>query len=117
LFELEEVRQLLAECGATVVGLHAHVGSGILTPANWQEVGSELVVVDFPTSLSGSGWRARCSGKMGQRHRGGGRCRNCGSVHAPRPEIWQTGRYLVSEAGSPWQPSRRPGKARCSTWA
>lgn len=45
LFELEEARELLAACGATVVGLHAHVGSGILTPDNWQEVGRDLLAV------------------------------------------------------------------------
>jgi len=39
----EEVAQLVKAIGATVVGLHAHVGSGILKEAdNWQEVGTIL---------------------------------------------------------------------------
>jgi diaminopimelate decarboxylase/aspartate kinase len=36
--QLDETRQLLAACGARVVGLHAHMGSGIRTPEAWQEV-------------------------------------------------------------------------------
>jgi hypothetical protein len=39
----EEVAALVKAIGATVVGLHAHVGSGILKEAdNWEEVGTIL---------------------------------------------------------------------------
>ncbi len=106
LFELEEVRQLLAECGATVVGLHAHVGSGILTPENWQEVGSELVVVaqDFPALRY-----LDLGGGLGVPEKSGQRPLDMAAVDAgiaeirsarPGLEIWlEPGRYLVSEAG------------------
>lgn len=43
LFELDEARELVDKCGARVVGLHAHTGSGILQAGNWKEVGEELV--------------------------------------------------------------------------
>jgi len=38
LFELNEVRQLAKAHNITVVGLHAHTGSGILQSDNWQNV-------------------------------------------------------------------------------
>ncbi len=106
LFELEEARQLLSGCGATVVGLHAHVGSGILTPENWQEVGSELVAVaeDFPhlkyLDLGGGLGVPEKSGQppldMAAVDRG------IAEIRAARPglEVWlEPGRYLVAEAG------------------
>jgi len=106
LFELEEVRQLLADCGATVVGLHAHVGSGILTPQNWQEVGRELVVVaeDFPALRY-----LDLGGGLGVPEKSGQRPLDMAAVDSgiaeirsarPGLEIWlEPGRYLVSEAG------------------
>jgi len=42
LFELDELEALVAAAGARVVGLHAHTGSGILTPDNWRETGERL---------------------------------------------------------------------------
>ncbi len=106
LFELEEARELLSGCGATVVGLHAHVGSGILTPENWQEVGSELVAVaeDFPDlrylDLGGGLGVPEKSGQppldMAAVDRG------IAEIRAARPglEVWlEPGRYLVAEAG------------------
>ena len=106
LFELEEARELLAACGATVVGLHAHVGSGILTPENWQEVGRELVAVaeDFPQlrylDLGGGLGVPEKSGQppldMAAVDRG------ISEIRAARPglEVWlEPGRYLVAEAG------------------
>ncbi len=42
LFELDEARELLAACGAEVVGLHAHTGSGILQADNWEEIATTL---------------------------------------------------------------------------
>lgn len=106
LFELPEARELLAGCGATVVGLHAHVGSGILTPENWQEVGSELVAVaeDFPDlrylDLGGGLGVPEKSGQppldMAAVDRG------IAEIRSARPglEVWlEPGRYLVAEAG------------------
>jgi diaminopimelate decarboxylase/aspartate kinase len=42
LFELEEVAELAAAAGASIVGLHAHSGSGILTPDHWAHLGETL---------------------------------------------------------------------------
>ena len=41
-FEIEEVRRRVESCGATVVGLHAHSGSGILESNHWSEVAAVL---------------------------------------------------------------------------
>ncbi len=35
--QLDRLLELVAAAGARVVGLHAHTGSGILTPGNWEE--------------------------------------------------------------------------------
>jgi diaminopimelate decarboxylase/aspartate kinase len=45
LFELDEVRECAAACGARIVGLHAHTGSGILKPDNWAEIAETLIEV------------------------------------------------------------------------
>jgi diaminopimelate decarboxylase/aspartate kinase len=42
LFELEEVAPLAKSAGATIVGVHAHAGSGILTPEHWEQVADTL---------------------------------------------------------------------------
>ena len=42
LFELEEVARLARDAGATIVGLHAHSGSGILTPDHWAALAETL---------------------------------------------------------------------------
>ncbi len=42
LFELEEVAGLARAAGARVVGVHAHAGSGILTPEHWEQVAETL---------------------------------------------------------------------------
>lgn len=106
LFELEEARELLSRCGATVVGLHAHVGSGILTPENWQEVGRELVAVaeDFPDlRYLDLGGGLGVPEKSGQRPLDMAAVdRGIAEIREARPglEIWlEPGRYLVAEAG------------------
>ena len=43
LFEMEELGELVARADARVVGLHAHTGSGILTPDNWRDTGASLL--------------------------------------------------------------------------
>ena len=40
LFELEEFAKYIDAAGARVVGLHAHTGSGIFNPFNWEQVGN-----------------------------------------------------------------------------
>jgi len=42
LFELEEFKDLVDAAGTRVVGLHAHTGSGILDPENWEQTGTQL---------------------------------------------------------------------------
>ncbi len=43
LSELAEARKLAQSGGVTVVGLHAHTGSGILRSENWQDIAQVLV--------------------------------------------------------------------------
>ncbi|HEX9875184.1 MAG TPA: bifunctional aspartate kinase/diaminopimelate decarboxylase [Gammaproteobacteria bacterium] len=45
LFELDELNQLAASAGASIVGLHAHTGSGILSPDNWRDTGQKLAAL------------------------------------------------------------------------
>lgn len=40
--ELDELERLVTAANATVTGLHAHTGSGILDPDNWNEVAEQL---------------------------------------------------------------------------
>lgn len=106
LFELDEARALLADCGATVVGLHAHTGSGILTPANWVEVGKVLaeVAADF-----GQLRYLDLGGGLGVPEKAGQRPldlaaldRGLAELKAAHPglELWlEPGRYLVAESG------------------
>jgi diaminopimelate decarboxylase/aspartate kinase len=42
LFELDEVAELARRAGATIAGLHAHSGSGILTPDHWAVLAETL---------------------------------------------------------------------------
>src|SRR5690606_12521745 len=39
LFEMDELAEQVERAGATVVGLHAHTGSGVLTPESWRDTG------------------------------------------------------------------------------
>ncbi|MCL4720403.1 MAG: bifunctional aspartate kinase/diaminopimelate decarboxylase, partial [Gammaproteobacteria bacterium] len=106
LFELDEARELARHSGAAIVGLHAHAGSGILTPDNWQQVGADLVAItqDFRELRY-----LDLGGGLGVPERA---CQhpldlvavNAGiaEIRKARPdlEIWlEPGRFLVSEAG------------------
>jgi diaminopimelate decarboxylase/aspartate kinase len=42
MFELDELQDCVAAAGARVVGLHAHVGSGVLNPDAWRMTGEKL---------------------------------------------------------------------------
>jgi diaminopimelate decarboxylase/aspartate kinase len=42
LFEIDELVDLAKKAGARVVGLHAHTGSGVLTPDAWLDTGRQL---------------------------------------------------------------------------
>jgi diaminopimelate decarboxylase/aspartate kinase len=106
LFELEEVRQLAEKHGLTIVGLHAHTGSGILQSDNWQNVAETLIEVasSFP------GVRVLdLGGGLGVPEKPGQRALNmqgldnslAGLKQAnPQYEFWlEPGRYIVAEAG------------------
>jgi bifunctional diaminopimelate decarboxylase / aspartate kinase len=43
LFELDELAHAVEKAGARVVGLHAHTGSGVLTPEAWLDTGRQLL--------------------------------------------------------------------------
>jgi diaminopimelate decarboxylase/aspartate kinase len=43
--EIDELMRLLDKANATVIGIHAHSGSGILDPENWRSVAAELIKV------------------------------------------------------------------------
>ncbi len=45
LFELDELAEAVKKAGARVVGLHAHTGSGVLTPDAWLDTGRQLLKV------------------------------------------------------------------------
>ncbi len=106
LFELEEARSLAREHGAQVIGLHAHAGSGILTPENWHEVGTELTAVarDFPDLRY-----LDLGGGLGVPEKAGQHPLDLDAVNAgiarirdaqPGLEVWlEPGRFLVAEAG------------------
>ena len=43
LFEIDELVESAAKAGARIVGLHAHTGSGVLTPSAWLDTGRQLL--------------------------------------------------------------------------
>lgn len=106
LVELEELANVAAQIGARIVGLHAHLGSGIRVPETWAEAGALLVsLVDrFPDvrflNLGG--------GLAVSEHPGmppveitavADSLAALKSAH-PRYELWmEPGRFLVATAG------------------
>ncbi len=106
LFELEELRELIAAAGARVVGLHAHTGSGILRADNWLEVAETLVKAaeDFPEVRI-----LDLGGGLGIPEKPGQDALDVTlfdasftAIKAANPgyELWlEPGRYVVAEAG------------------
>ena len=45
LFEIDELVDLAKKAGARIVGLHAHTGSGVLTPDAWLDTGRQLLLL------------------------------------------------------------------------
>jgi diaminopimelate decarboxylase/aspartate kinase len=43
LFEIDELADAARKAGARIVGLHAHTGSGVLTPEAWLDTGRQLL--------------------------------------------------------------------------
>ena len=106
LSEIDELEALVGEAGATVTGIHAHSGSGILEPGNWQSVASALVgvadrfpdvrVLDLGGGIGVPNRRGEPPFDLGALDR------LLGEFHAAHPnyELWlEPGRYLVSAAG------------------
>jgi diaminopimelate decarboxylase/aspartate kinase len=105
-FEVDELIELLAKADATVVGIHAHSGSGIHDPDNWLSVAEKLVQVasrfpkvrildlgggiGVPEKLGEPVFDLIVLDEMLQSFR---------SRH-PKYQLWlEPGRYLVSQAG------------------
>jgi len=106
LAELDELVRLVSASGAKVTGIHAHSGSGIFEPDNWQAVASALLKAAkrFPEVRV-----LDLGGGLGVPHRHGEAGFDLGALDTllagfrdahPDYELWlEPGRYLVSEAG------------------
>jgi diaminopimelate decarboxylase/aspartate kinase len=106
LFEMDELTTLVEKSGARVVGLHAHTGSGVLSPSAWQDTGERLVELTkrFPdVRYIDLGGGLGVPEKPGQAPLDLGRVdelltgvkRSCGDR-----ELWlEPGRYIVAQAG------------------
>jgi diaminopimelate decarboxylase/aspartate kinase len=106
LFELRDAIELVAAAGARVVGLHAHTGSGILSPDNWRNVARILATAatDFPHLRV-----LDLGGGLGVPEKRGGRALDLGAVGVsleevrsawPGYDIWlEPGRFVIAEAG------------------
>lgn len=104
--QLERLIPLLDRVGASVVGLHAHSGSGIQDAENWIRVANYLAGVAelFPqVKVLDLGGGLGVSEKPGQRgletQKLGQVLESVRTAH-PRFDLWlEPGRYLVAEAG------------------
>jgi diaminopimelate decarboxylase/aspartate kinase len=104
--QLAEIQPLLDRCGARVVGLHAHVGSGIRTADAWTEVGLFLAGAArrFPAARV-----IDVGGGLGVPERPGQAPLDLAAVGSglarfkaanPGFELWlEPGRFLVAQAG------------------
>lgn len=104
--ELAEAAALAEEAGARIIGLHAHIGSGIRDPQLWQDVALKLAAAaeDFPDVRV-----LDLGGGLGVPERRGDAALDMQALAAllqefraahPRFELWmEPGRYLVAEAG------------------
>ena len=104
--DLERFRTAAERAGATVVGLHAHVGSGITNEDTW------ATLVDLLATLAGAFPDVRTlnvGGGLGVPEASGGRPLDLDTVDTvlteaaerhPQYALWmEPGRYLVAEAG------------------
>jgi diaminopimelate decarboxylase/aspartate kinase len=106
LFELDELEELVQGCGAQVVGIHAHSGSGVQDPGAWRSVAAELIEVAqrFPTATT-----IDLGGGLGVAEKPGDRPFDVHKLDDllaevrdtyPQYSIWiEPGRYLVARAG------------------
>ena len=105
-FEVSELKQLVDEAGAEVIGIHAHSGSGILDPNNWRTVAGELVQIaeQFPGVET-----IDLGGGIGVPEKPGDKPIDLAAVDAtlaeikdayPQYRLWlEPGRYIVAQAG------------------
>jgi diaminopimelate decarboxylase/aspartate kinase len=106
LFELEELRERARKCGARIVGLHAHTGSGVLNPDAWRQTGLQLAALigEFPDLRY-----MDLGGGLGVPEKPGESPLDMAALDAgigavkamcPNVELWlEPGRYLVAQAG------------------
>ena len=104
--QLDEAARLCREAGVTVVGLHAHAGSGVLDPTAWNDTASYLarVAERFPDVRV-----LDLGGGLGVPDRPGKKGLDLAALDAelakvkaahPRFDIWlEPGRFLVAESG------------------
>ena len=106
LFELAELHQVAVEAGATVIGLHAHTGSGNFAIGNWVETARILAdaAAQFPAVRT-----LNLGGGLGVPDRPGHPALDLAALDAalldfraahPELALWlEPGRYLVAAAG------------------
>ena len=106
IFELDEFAVLVDAAGARVVGLHAHTGSNILDPYNWEQTGMYLadLAAMFPYARY-----ADLGGGLGIPEKSGEAALDLTELDAaiarvkdriPKLEIWlEPGRFIVARAG------------------
>ena len=104
--QIDDIRPLLASCGARVVGLHSHIGSGIRTAEAWSEVALFLAEAAerFPDVRV-----LDLGGGLGVPERPGQNPLDLAALREllrrfkaanPRFELWlEPGRFLVAQAG------------------
>ncbi len=104
--EISELVQLVQSSGAKVIGLHSHVGSGILTVDTWAQTAAFLASAaeNFPDCKV-----LDLGGGLGIVERSGQRPLDLGALNAslrkirdayPRFSLWlEPGRYVVARAG------------------
>jgi len=106
MFELEEARDLIAAAGATVAGLHAHTGSGILQSDNWHYVANQLLeaLEVFPDvkflDLGGGLGIPEKPGQVALDMDGVSASLDAVKAEFPDLELWmEPGRYVVANSG------------------
>ncbi|HOD00924.1 MAG TPA: bifunctional aspartate kinase/diaminopimelate decarboxylase, partial [Myxococcota bacterium] len=104
--ELDALGRLVSQAGATVTGLHAHVGSGIFDPDAWRQTALFLACASdrFPDAKI-----LDLGGGLGVPYKPGQKPLDLVAMDAmlgrikaafPRFELWlEPGRYLVARAG------------------
>jgi diaminopimelate decarboxylase len=104
--DLGRLREAADRAGATVVGLHAHVGSGVTEEHMWADLLDLLasLAADFPATHT-----INVGGGLAVAEQPGGRPFDLGALEAglgeaadrhPQQTLWmEPGRYLVAEAG------------------